>query len=418
MANVWAIKTGNWNDPTVWNTGSLPTAADDVYANNFTVNVNQNIAVASLRNSAITGVTLGGYFTFNTSGVTADISNNVYATKQQDVFIKVTATSGNVVINIPSAIVRADVFNVFVFQHTGACNLTITATALNCINGDGLIIQKTSLGNLIINANVESNGGAVFTLANNSTTIINGNITGSGSIYAVSISGGLVTINGNITGSSGSAAPLNINGGTTNITGTVKGIVSSGITVSGGFLNITGTIQGSNSNGIGGVIVSGSGNLNHIGSAQASSFSSAIVCNSPTTSTVICTGPFLKNGYIVAIASQTFRINFGANSYFQFKKSSGEDIDYVSTVEGYNYPTASDVRDGIVYKSGLVTGTLKVPNPADVRKSIPTDNTVGTADITPEDFINALQVSTADIAKRLRNCATVESTGAQLEAYD
>ena len=37
MAIVRAVKTGVWSDTTVWNTGSLPTSADDVYSNNFTV---------------------------------------------------------------------------------------------------------------------------------------------------------------------------------------------------------------------------------------------------------------------------------------------------------------------------------------------------------------------------------------------
>jgi hypothetical protein len=33
MANVYAVKNGNWSDTTLWNTGSLPAIIDDVYAN-------------------------------------------------------------------------------------------------------------------------------------------------------------------------------------------------------------------------------------------------------------------------------------------------------------------------------------------------------------------------------------------------
>ena len=48
MANVYATKTGNWSDVTVWNTGALPTAADDVRPNGFTVTINQDITVTTL----------------------------------------------------------------------------------------------------------------------------------------------------------------------------------------------------------------------------------------------------------------------------------------------------------------------------------------------------------------------------------
>ena len=50
--------------------------------------------------------------------------------------------------------------------------------------------------------------------------------------------------------------------------------------------------------------------------------------------------------------------------------------------------------------------------------NIPVDNTVGTSDnVNAEDILEAIQNSSLPIAERLRNVATVESTGAQLEAY-
>lgn len=424
MANVWAIKTGNWSDPTVWNTGVLPTSGDDVYANNFTVSVNQNIDVVSLRNSGATGITIGGTFTFNTSGVTANISNNIFCS-YTGTFVSITASTGTVIINIPNGVLLANIFGATFISHTGNCNLTLNAVSIKGVNADVIVLTKSSLGLLTINANIDPTGYSVaksISLTSNSTTIINGNIVGSAvtEARALIITNGDVTINGNITGGSSSTAgqgAVGMTGGVLSVTGTIQGTNSSGIFASGGTINVTGNILGTNSNGIAGIVISGSAILNHIGTAQASAYASAIACNTPITSSVTCTGPFLKNGNVVAIASQILRINFNSNSYFQFKKSNGEDIDYVSTIEGYNYPTASDVRNGVVYKSGLVTGTLKVPSPGDVRKNIPTDNTVGTADLTAEDFIAGLETSTKDIAKRLRNCATVESTGAQLEAY-
>ena len=54
MANVFAVKSGNWSDPTVWNNGILPTSVDDVYSNTFTVTVDGTFTVLSLRNTAST----------------------------------------------------------------------------------------------------------------------------------------------------------------------------------------------------------------------------------------------------------------------------------------------------------------------------------------------------------------------------
>lgn len=430
MANVWAIKSGDWSDTTVWNTGALPTSADDVYANNFNVNVNQNITVNSLRNTANTGITAGGTFTFNTGGVAANINDNIYHGAAS--FILITASSGNILINCTTATIQqlAGASSIFI-NYTGNCNLTFTAFKIigGSASTNNSFIRKTSIGQLIINANIQAfennSTGCVIGLFSNSDTIINGNLTagnqGTTSSCAVIATAGNLTVNGNLIGgtisiSNGAIYWNSI--GNLNIIGNIGGGLSKSLTALKGNVNVTGTITGSEAVGIIGVDIQGSAIFNHIGSAQASAFASAIKCDTPTTSTVTCTGPFLKNGYIVAIASQTLRINFNSNSYFQFKKSNGDDIDYVSTVEGYNYPLASDVRYGVEYKSGLAIGTCHVPTPDNVRKNIPVDNTVGTSDnVNAEDILEAIQNSSLPIAERLRNVATVESTGAQVAGY-
>ena len=68
MANVYATKTGNWSDVTVWNTGALPTAADDVRANGFTVTINQDITVTTLLTNASSPAVAGGGFTVSGNG--------------------------------------------------------------------------------------------------------------------------------------------------------------------------------------------------------------------------------------------------------------------------------------------------------------------------------------------------------------
>ena len=51
MAQVFAIASGNFNNPAIWSSGSVPTSADDVFANGFTVTLNSNSTVNSLRNT-------------------------------------------------------------------------------------------------------------------------------------------------------------------------------------------------------------------------------------------------------------------------------------------------------------------------------------------------------------------------------
>ena len=70
--------------------------------------------------------------------------------------------------------------------------------------------------------------------------------------------------------------------------------------------------------------------------------------------------------------------------------------------------------EGVVYGDGTFEGNLIVPSPSNVRKGVPTDNTVGTADLSAQDFLDLLSTSPDPIAERLRNVATVQTTGDQI----
>lgn len=75
MAERWAIGTGNWSDVTKWDGGTtLPGAGDTVHANGFTITINQDITVGSIRTTAGTTPVAGGGFTANgTRSLTCDI---------------------------------------------------------------------------------------------------------------------------------------------------------------------------------------------------------------------------------------------------------------------------------------------------------------------------------------------------------
>lgn len=52
MATVNAIKAGQWSNADIWNTKAVPGINDDVYANGFAVEINQNVTVSSIRGTA------------------------------------------------------------------------------------------------------------------------------------------------------------------------------------------------------------------------------------------------------------------------------------------------------------------------------------------------------------------------------
>jgi hypothetical protein len=97
MANRYAVATGNWSNPAIWDGGTLPQAGDVVRPNAFTVTIDQNITVTELRNDASAPAVQGGVFTFG-AGITinADIRHNINLNSD---FITATYGSGTSTIN-------------------------------------------------------------------------------------------------------------------------------------------------------------------------------------------------------------------------------------------------------------------------------------------------------------------------------
>jgi len=442
MANRFAVANGDWSNTATWDGGTLPTSADDVYANNFNITCDITFTVVSITNNSALGITAGGTFNFNTPSVTANLSNTVIPNTGLTSFILITASSGSVTINAPNGtIIGQTPLNSTTINYTGNCDLTINCIRIRHQGSSGAaiyLLNKTSLGILTVNGIVEGGGSGLSTivtlrLVSNSQNVINGNVIGGSAAYNIQITSGNLIINGDVFGGGNSGfGVISTSGGTITVNGSVTGgSVSAGIQQASGNLNITGNITGG-SGGVGvsmtgaitlvtGTIIGGSGNgvlglsinnqLNHIGICQAGTGGSAL--GGIGSSNILLTGPFLRNGSVVANACQSFRINTSSNPYFEFRKSDNTSVTYVDQ-DIINFPTELDVREGTTYASGLYTGTLAVPLPSNVRVGIATDDTVGTADLTAEDFFDAIATSTNDIAIRLRNVATVETTGDQI----
>jgi hypothetical protein len=88
------------------------------------------------------------------------------------------------------------------------------------------------------------------------------------------------------------------------------------------------------------------------------------------------------------------------------------------------YPSASDIRQDTTYADGTVSGSLKMPPPSAVIAGTPTDNTTGSAVLTPTQLQDAVwgrdlsqMTETGSIGHRLARASTTGTTGAQIASY-
>jgi hypothetical protein len=397
MAVRWAVQNGNWSNTATWDGGTLPTSADDVYADGKTVTIDQDVTVLSIRNDQRIGGTSGGNFVIGDTLSTYVITSNLLSYGSLNLF-----TSS---------------FN----------NKTIT------ING-----------NIIFNGNFGGTSAFIFSSSSSTLNII-GNISDT---TASKVTSGLALV------ISGVSSIINITG---NILSQGAGIISpSLIRVSSILLsfNITGnieTLSSSNCLQIANTITNG---INIIGQCKAGTNSCiSITADVPITITktiggLIKTASGIVSSGTITISEIENTLNGGcgvgqgnirwANNSIKIigYRADGTQFILSDGVGDSNFiPNPANVRSGITYNLSQNTGTLVLPTVDNVRKGVVYDNfdKTGTADLTAEDFwtyatrslTEAPDVPTAqeiadqvwlDEPERLKNVATVETTGDQLAA--
>jgi len=390
MAIVRAVKSGNWSDTTVWNTGALPTSADDVYSNTFTVTIDVSPTVLSISNASATGVTAGGSFV-PTNGIT----------------LTCTATTGVDAITVNWAF---------------DCNLgagqscTLVANRPVDTGRGASIIRNSALGTL----NVIGNFGGI---ANSAAVIGN---TGAGT----------VNITGNLTGGLSGGTVVNSGGGTVNLTAAVTGGASGGPAClnsgAGAILNITGNVIAQSGPG---VISNAQNTVNIVGSITASSSQNGLV-SSNTSANIALSGPFLASSNSVnPIYCAAWRwISTQPATYYQIRSANLSVIRSLYTADSVGgNPSARNVRSGTVYgPAGELTGTCAVPPAGSVALGVPVDATTGTAYLSQSDIAaaatTALSAASAvtlnqpittlttpnSIGERLKNAATVATVSQQI----
>jgi hypothetical protein len=248
MAVRYAVASGNWSNAATWDGGTLPTAADDVYANNRTVTIDTNITVISIRTDASSPAVAGGSFTVSTTRTLNCnvISGNV--TSCLTITTGTTSLTGDVYgcttvnnVNLSGVIINAGATLTFIgnaynalqascraitnsgtVNHTG--NLTTYSTAQSNF---GFLLSNNGTynltGNINLSAGGNTSGGGVFLVNNSGTLTINGNISGNGINFNAGVynqgSPAVVNITGSITLNRASGAPpvQNSSTGTINI---------------------------------------------------------------------------------------------------------------------------------------------------------------------------------------------------------
>jgi hypothetical protein len=379
MATYYARLAGNINATNVWATtpggvaGPVTFASGDVLvANSFaiTINVDTNLGGSGqVRNDTLGGATAGGTFTLN-AGVTLTanvLQNNPTGGATVVLFSANTPSQAWIVGNVTSPVSTSGGSTPISISSTGTLNFTGNATGDMHGTGTGGAIALTSSGTLNFTGNATGGGGALgYAIENRSSGTVNitGNCYGAVAPAVGNNSTGTVTINGQAIGS----------------------------TTTGGGAGVANTSTG-------GVIVKRA-----IGGSYGPG------------STGVTAAPGVANSLTGLVSVE--EIEFGANG---MSPTSGGGIrlkKLSSNVAVFNYcdtagaktlvdatqgqmPAASDVRLGVIYASGALTGSCAVPPAASVAVGVPVDATVGTAALTASDIRSAIGLASANLDTQL-----------------
>jgi hypothetical protein len=389
MANYFARKAGNINAADVWASTPTGTAADvwstftssDVlHSNNFAITVNVDTTVGEVRNDNANSATAGGSFTLS-DGVT------------------LTANSFGGSVNAAYAVNYAG---------TATASMVGNATAGTGPNSCGA--NNSSTGTLNITGNVTGgSGNASHGARNNSTGTINitGNATGGTAgttpAGAQNASTGTLNITGNATGGTVAVAygANNNSTGTLNIVGSaIASAVASGANnQTTGALNVTRAV----------------GNDYGIGAAGGSTLQGGVNSNNIASDTNVEELEYGPNGAPPTVGSA--RVTSATNNKCIVPLTTSGLKTLADPSDGTGQANEADVRSGVSYALGNLTGTCAVPAAGSVALGVPVDNTTGTAVLTPAAVWDALtsgMTTSGSIGARLKNAATLDSTGQQL----
>ena len=375
MADKYPLANGNWSNAANWNGGTKPIAGDDVYADGKTVTIDEDLTVASIRNSLRSGGTIGGGFVLSAAGLTITCTGVGVLCGYARTCIVCTATSLNLNSNCVGSGIYGNDYRALSIDGPGTIVIVGSVTldaGTNYVNAQAVAINAAA--NVFVTGSVTGGNGD------------NGTKTG----LKVAAIGALVQVIGSVTGGSG--------------------LYSYGIYIQTGECRITGSCTGAR--GIG-VVNAGAGTVTINGNLVSAGISPAL----SNSGTAIVDGELVPSdagpAYVgdgsamlrlvgnIASSSAGYtgygggRLNIGEiPAVHRYRLVSGVEIALGS--EYLSQPSASDVRLGVAYGVSS-TGTCHVPAAASVLFGVPVDATVGTATIDAASIRAAVGLATANL---------------------
>jgi hypothetical protein len=389
----------------------------------------------------------GGTFNLN-SGVTVTLTGTNSINQGAVTVLTCNVTTGNTSTLIGNNFNRANVAQpLIVLAGSGTFNVSgsipsgggsslagIEITGVNStLNFTGTINSGSGAGAHGINTNV------VCTI-----NVVGSTTGGFSSNLATGVrfnSAGIFTLVGTATGGAyGNNHGVYLNNTTATITGDVYGGNSYGESPgvqadNNSNITITGTMYGrlssafrSSSN----IYLNHYGTINCTGLSGITGSQSNVALSSTGTGAInILTGPFISSPTGIQplyVSRMHYRRTIG--SYYEFRDNSTGGVlppsapapatRLVSPDTVVDAPSPANVRFGTTYALGSQTGTMRVPIAGAVAYGVEVDNTIGTALLSAAQVWNYLRNDisvTGSIGDRLKNCATVESTGSQIASF-
>jgi hypothetical protein len=361
MALKYPLATGVWSNAGNWNGGTLPVAGDDVRANGFTVTIDVDINVLQISTAQQLPALAGGSFVVSTNRtLICDVNAGVGAT--------LTSSVGNI-INIIGNIYGGANFSQFVV------NLLNTSTVLNVTGNAFGPTAGAGSGHAI-------NSAGTVNFVGNATGI------GSGTSAAINIlATGNLTFTGTATGGNSSAGAHGIlSSGNTILNGTINAglnAASVGVRLNSGTHIINSDCFGGGVSGSHACVIQTSTatfNGNITGSTSTLSFGLSVL--DTASNVVVSTMTFSPIGCVPISGFVKFK-NTAPTIIVRKANNTNQTLVDATTTD---IPTIANVRNGITYASGSLTGTLNVPPASSVAVGVPVDATVGTAIITVTDM--------------------------------
>lgn len=430
MAIIRAAQSGFWSATSSWIGGVVPTSIDDVVSNTFNITMDVSTTALSLRNDTSGGATAGGQFQFSVSGVSVTLTGPtpLFQGSTTTACILVNNSTGTVnIITTSSILLGSSVGSMISQTAAGAFTLTTPLLTNNAGNVPAIFVRSAT-GTLTIIGNVSagtSNTASNQAINNTGTGTINVNGSVTGGVSSQNTQGivntntsATINVNGNVFGGgqagSGGNHAINSNG-PVNITGSVTSQAAAIAIFCSNTVTVNGTVT---SNGSGAAISAAAAATSITVTGNVFAGSGVAISSTNGAASVTLIGNFTNRAGKQAIYCQTIFLSDAVTNALTYNTPGGASRTLYSDDTFPNLPATTNVRFGTTYGPGLgSTGALVVPTPATVLLGVPTDNTTGTLLMTPADFVSELNTSTASVAVRLRNCATVATTGDQIASY-